>query len=74
MVDKYLEDNKDLLYITILFISDGRDSEISTLETRILELKGNKNLKQKINFISLGVGKSYPHFLAMKLRNFYCLV
>ena len=33
-------------------------------------LKGNKSYR-KINFICLGVGKSYPHFLSMKLRELY---
>ena len=34
------------------------------------KLKGNKTYR-KINFICLGVGKSYPHFLSMKLRELY---
>ena len=56
--------------ITVIFISDGRDDRTSSLEKRMNEsLKGNKRLR--INFLCLGVGKNFPTFISMKLREKY---
>ena len=55
--------------ITVLFISDGQDNQLGTLETRFKKLKGN--LGKTINFICLGVGAGFPTFISMRLREIY---
>ncbi len=55
--------------ITVIFISDGQDNNTRTLEERMKKLKGNTNLK--INFLCLGVGKGFPTFISMRLREKY---
>ena len=56
--------------ITVLFISDGEDNRISTLNERFAKhLKGDKD--RVINFICLGIEKNFPTFISMKLRELY---
>ena len=56
--------------ITIVFISDGEDNNINTLNARMSELEGNDGTK-RINFICIGVGSGFPTFISMKLREKY---
>ena len=56
--------------VTVLFVSDGRDNNISGLEKRLKKLNGNIT-KRKINFLTLGIGEQFPTFIAMKLRELY---
>lgn len=58
--------------ITVIFISDGQDSNLSTLGTRLKTLKGNQS-QHALNFICLGVGSGFPTFLSMELRQRYHL-
>jgi len=39
--------------ITAIFISDGQDNQMNTLEARLQALKGNQI--RKVNFICLGI-------------------
>ena len=58
--------------VTILFISDGNDNDMTTLQQRLDdEVKGKIDKSKKVNFLSVGVGKEFPTFLAMKLREMY---
>ena len=56
--------------ITVIFISDGHDSKMNSLKQRLSKLKGNQD-KFIINFLCLGVGKNFPTFISMKLRESY---
>lgn len=40
--------------VTAIFISDGQDNNLNTLEERMKKLKGNAE-NRKINFICLGI-------------------
>ncbi len=53
----------------MIFISDGDDNHAGTLEERMKTLSGNQNLK--INFLCLGIGKEFPTFISMRLREKY---
>jgi len=53
-----------------LFISDGQDNNLSTLEKRFNALKGN-NKGVYINFLCLGIQSSFPTFLSMRIREKY---
>lgn len=48
---------------TILFISDGQDNHINTLEDRLAQLKGN--LGRQVTFLCIGILKNFPTFLSM---------
>lgn len=52
--------------ISVLFISDGLDNNKVLCEKKLSQL--NSSPKQKINFICLGIGKDFPTFVSMKLR------
>ncbi|CAK90707.1 unnamed protein product (macronuclear) [Paramecium tetraurelia] len=57
--------------ITVIFISDGQDNHVNTIEQRMKQrLKGNVQ-KRNINFICLGIEDEFPTFLAMQLRQLY---
>lgn len=56
--------------ITVIFISDGQDNNLHTLEQRCQALKGNQ-FGFYINFLCLGVESGFPTFLSMKLREKY---
>ncbi|CAD8143516.1 unnamed protein product [Paramecium pentaurelia] len=57
--------------VTVIFISDGQDNSVKTLDTRMkTQLKGNI-LNHRINFICLGVEKGFPTNLSMNLRELY---
>lgn len=53
--------------VTAIFISDGQDNNLNTLEERMKKLKGNHE-NRKINFICLGIESGFPTFLSMRLR------
>jgi len=56
--------------LTVIFISDGQDNNVRTLEQRMKNLKGNpKGIF--INFLCLGIQSGFPTFLSMKLREVY---
>eukprot|EP00826_Nyctotherus_ovalis_P023043 TRINITY_DN17749_c0_g2_i3.p1 TRINITY_DN17749_c0_g2~~TRINITY_DN17749_c0_g2_i3.p1 ORF type:complete len:350 (+),score=100.12 TRINITY_DN17749_c0_g2_i3:134-1183(+) len=55
--------------ITVLFVSDGQDDNLSTLEARLKKLKGHQG--HTINFICLGIQSQFPTFISMNLREFY---
>jgi hypothetical protein len=61
--------------VTIIFVSDGCDSNSNTLEKRLKDLEENFkkiDLTQKtIHFICIAVGKEFPTFISMKLRGIY---
>jgi len=56
--------------ITVIFISDGQDNNLNTLNERMDRLKGNED-DRKINFICLGIQSGFPTFLSMRLRQLY---
>ncbi|KAL4480346.1 hypothetical protein ABPG74_020862 [Tetrahymena malaccensis] len=56
--------------VTAIFISDGQDNNLNTLEERMKKLKGNHE-NRKINFICLGIQSGFPTFLSMRLRQLY---
>lgn len=55
--------------VTAIFISDGQDNNIHTLDARLKKLQGN--LYKKVNFICLGIEKGFPTFISMSLRQLY---
>ena len=55
--------------ISVLFISDGLDNNKVLCEKRLSKLKGNP--KQKINFLCLGIGKDFPTYISLKMREKY---
>jgi len=69
LMDKILSTYSLNIDVTILFISDGQDNNINTLETRMRELKGNCG--RRVSLICLGILKNFPTFLSMNLREFY---
>jgi hypothetical protein len=52
--------------LTILFISDGQDNNIDSVEYR---LKGNQG--RTVTFICLGIQSQFPTFISMQLRKLY---
>lgn len=52
-------------------MSDGADNNVGTLKQRLENIKIQIDKKKKINFISIGVGKEFPTFIAMQLRDMY---
>lgn len=56
--------------ITVIFISDGEDNNMGSLQARMSELEGNDGTRS-INFICIGVGPGFPTFISMKLREKY---
>lgn len=54
---------------TVLFVSDGQDNYLHTLEKRLKDLKGNCG--RRITFLCLGIEKNFPTFLSMWLREHY---
>ena len=69
LMDRLIEEIDKKEMITILFISDGKDNNPSTLNARLKTLKGNQG--HTINFICLGIKKAFPTFLSMYLREIY---
>lgn len=57
--------------LTILFISDGCDNSSPTLEERLKKLSFQIDKTKKCNFLSMAVGKGFPTFIAMRLREMY---
>lgn len=56
--------------VNAVFISDGEDNYINTVEERCNSLlKGST--KHRINFMCLGIQSGFPTFLSMKLRQIY---
>jgi len=51
--EKHLETLPHDQNITAIFISDGQDNQMNTLEARLQALKGNQI--RKVNFICLGI-------------------
>lgn len=60
-----------MIFINCSFISDGNDNDLNSLDKRLTEIMKKVNTKKKINFLTIGVGKSFPTFVAMKLREMY---
>ncbi len=56
--------------LVIIFISDGGHNSGGDIKTLLKKLKGNVD-KRSINFICLGVGKGFPTFLSMELKELY---
>jgi len=69
VMDKEIEKIDKKQMITILFISDGQDNNLGTLEERLKHLKGNQG--RTINFMCLGIQSQFPTFLSMYLRELY---
>ncbi|EGR31807.1 zinc-binding dehydrogenase family protein, putative [Ichthyophthirius multifiliis] len=55
--------------ITVIFISDGEDNNMDTIEKRFQKLNGNQS--HKLNFICLGIQSGFPTFLSVRLRQIY---
>ena len=70
LFEKELEKIPNDKSVTALFISDGQDNVLSTLETRFTKLKGNSQ-KRLLTFLCLGVGSGFPTFISMRLRSLY---
>lgn len=56
--------------VVVLFISDGGHNVGGDIKSLLPKLKGNKD-NRKINFLCLGVGKSFPTYISMTLREKY---
>lgn len=70
VLEKEMENIPKETPLTVIFISDGQDSNLNALERKFKELKGNYN-RRRLNFICLGIGSSFPTFLSMRLREKY---
>lgn len=70
LLEKQLKNVPGNTDVTVLFISDGEDNNLHTLEKRIAALEGNKG-GYHINFICLGVGSGFPTFISLRLREKY---
>lgn len=57
--------------VTVIFLSDGQDTNDILVIDKIDTLKGCKNSSRIINFITVGIGKQFPQNLAIKLRQKY---
>lgn len=55
--------------LKIIFISDGQDNMLTTLQRRLDKLGGNQN--RDISFMCLGVLSGFPTFISMQLRQLY---
>lgn len=55
--------------VTVLFVSDGQDDNLGSLEARLKKLKGHQG--HTVNFICLGIQSQFPTFISMNLREFY---
>ncbi|CAK71167.1 unnamed protein product (macronuclear) [Paramecium tetraurelia] len=56
--------------ITVIFISDGQDNNVRTIDERMKKLGGNTQ-NRNINFICLGVESGFPTNISMNLRQLY---
>lgn len=56
--------------IKVIFISDGQDNELGTLQSRLEKLKRVNN-SQSLTFMCLGILSEFPTFVSMKLRDIY---
>mmetsp|Transcript_22598 Transcript_22598/g.19619 ORF Transcript_22598/g.19619 Transcript_22598/m.19619 type:complete len:160 (+) Transcript_22598:115-594(+) len=68
--EAYLETCSANESLTAIFISDGQDNNLSTLESRCKKLRGNFK-GNYLNFLCLGVQSGFPTFLSMYLREKY---
>ena len=71
VMENYMNELRRDARVTVLFISDGEDNRLSTLEERMEKLKGNLSKQRQVNFICIGIGKKFPHLLSMRLRQLY---
>jgi len=69
-LEKKLETLPQDTSVTVIFISDGQDNDVRSLENRLQRLNGNPK-KIYINFLCLGIEAGFPTFLSMKLREKY---
>lgn len=56
--------------IKVIFISDGQDNDLATLNSRLEKLKRVNN-SQILTFLCLGILSEFPTFVSMKLRDIY---
>jgi hypothetical protein len=56
--------------VTVIFISDGQDNNKTLCKKRLDKLKGSSK-KNTINFLCIGIGKDFPTFVALQLREKY---
>ena len=56
--------------VVVIFISDGGHNVGGDITKLLPKLQGNTN-NRKINFLCLGVGKSFPTYISMTLREKY---
>lgn len=56
--------------IKVIFISDGQDNDLGTLNDRLSKLKRVNN-SQIVTFMCLGILAEFPTFVSMKLRDIY---
>lgn len=56
--------------IKVIFISDGQDNDIPSLNDRLAKLKRVNN-SQVLTFMCLGILAEFPTFVSMKLRDIY---
>ena len=68
-MDEQLEKYPKTVAATVLFISDGQDNNLSTLEERMQKLKGHQG--RSITFLCMGIQSQFPTFLSMYLRELY---
>jgi len=69
LMDKKIEELDKKQPLTILFVSDGQDNNIDSLELRLKRLKGNQG--RTVTFICLGIQSQFPTFISMHLRELY---
>ena len=56
--------------IKVIFISDGQDNDLPSLDNRLSKLK-RVNDNQLVTFMCLGILSDFPTFVSMKLREIY---
>lgn len=70
LFEKKLKEIPENSSVNAVFISDGQDNYMNTVEERCNKLlKGAEG--RRVNFICLGIQGGFPTFLSMKLRQLY---
>ena len=68
-LDKILSSVSQETAVTVLFVSDGQDNNLKTLQQRLSNLKGHQG--RRVTFLCLGIQSAFPTYLSMTLRELY---
>ncbi len=73
MIEEIFKKIKLTKNVTILFFSDGQDNNTSTINQRLSKFNDDfRSIKKSytVSFICIGVGRGFPTFLGMQLREY----